>query len=284
VVVTIYTQKDANPAALGGRRIAILGYGSQGRSHALNLRDSGFEVVVGARAGGAGERKARADFFPTLAPAEAVAEADLVALLVPDLAHRQVYEQDIAPRMKRGATLLVGHGFSVHYHEIDPRHDIDVVLVAPKGSGALLRRDYELGRGLPCLFAVRQDASGSARARALAYAWGIGGTMGGAIETSFAEETETDLFGEQAVRCGGKNCELASVGFDILVEAGYQPEVAAFACRFATGNAPDVPADPRHGEDEVRTSMAELLKAIQSGEFARDWIARLSNQPETRAA
>jgi len=172
-LVTIYTQRDANPAALAGGRIAVLGYGSQGRAHALNLRDSGFDIVVGARAGGTSEREAQADGFTTLSPGEAVAEAQLVALLAPDLAHGEVYQQDIAPNLKRGGVLLVAHGFSVHFREIDPRHDIDLVLVAPRGTGELVRSEFVQGRSGPCLFAVRQDATGSARARALAYASGF---------------------------------------------------------------------------------------------------------------
>ena len=186
----IYTEQHAEPAALKGGRIAIVGYGSQGRAQALNLRDSGFDVVVGARAGGGGERKAKADGFRVVSPAEAAKEASLVALLTPDMSHRSVYARDIAPNLKPGSTLLVAHGFSVHYGEIVPRKDIDVVLVAPKGPGDLVRREYEIGRGVPCLFALQQDASGAARERALAYTSGIGGTLAGAIETSFAEETE----------------------------------------------------------------------------------------------
>jgi ketol-acid reductoisomerase len=293
-LVRIYTQEDASPAALDGGRIAILGYGSQGRSHARNLRDSGFDVIVGARAGGAAERQARADGFQVLAPASAVAECDLVALLTPDMSHRAVYEQDVAPHLKRGGALLVAHGFSIHYREVEPRTDIDVVLVAPKGPGDLVRREFEIGRGVPCLFAVRQDATGEARARALAYAWGIGGTAAGAIETSFAEETETDLFGEQAVLCGGAT-ELVTAGFNTLVEAGYQPEVAYFEClhelklivdlmyeggiarmlQFVSETARygDFVAGPRIVNEETRARMREVLKDIQDGTFARDWIA-----------
>jgi ketol-acid reductoisomerase len=278
--VTIYTQRDANPAALAGARIAMLGYGSQGRAHALNLRDSGFDVVVGARVGGISERKAEADGFTVLSPSKAVAQADLVALLAPDLAHGEIYQQHIAPFLKRGSVLLVAHGFSVHFREIDPRHDIDVVLVAPRGPGELVRSEFVQGRSGPCLFAVRQDATGSARARALAYALGIGGIAGGAVETSFAEQTETDLFGEQALRLGADG----SNAFDILVEAGYQPEVAAFACFPRDVDATDRPTGPGRTEDEIRSVLVDMLIAIQGMKFARDWTSRLTDQPVTRAA
>ena len=289
----IYTEQHAEPAALKGGRIAIVGYGSQGRAQALNLRDSGFDVVVGARAGGGGERKAKADGFRVVSPAEAAKEASLVALLTPDMSHRSVYARDIAPNLKPGSTLLVAHGFSVHYGEIVPRKDIDVVLVAPKGPGDLVRREYEIGRGVPCLFALQQDASGSARERALAYTSGIGGTLAGAIETSFPEETETDLFGEQAVLCGGVS-ELITAGYETLVGAGYKPEVAYFECLhelklivdllyeggFAkmhefvseTAKYGDLVSGPRVIDRETKARMREILRDIQTGVFARDWI------------
>jgi ketol-acid reductoisomerase len=290
---TIYTEQDANPEALKGGSIAILGYGSQGRAHARNLRDSGFDVIVGARAGGGAERKARADGFRVRSPAEAAREASLVALLTPDMSHRSVYANDIAPNLSPGDTLLVAHGFSVHYGEVVPRADIDVVLVAPKGPGDLVRREYEIGRGVPCLFAVQQDASGGAREKALAYASGIGGTLAGAIETTFPEETETDLFGEQAVLCGGAS-ELVTAGFETLVEAGYKPEVAYFEClhelklivdllyegglakmhEFVSETAKygDLVSGPRVINAETKERMREVLRDIQTGKFARDWI------------
>ena len=289
----IYTEKDADRSALSGT-VAIVGYGSQGRSHARNLRDSGFDVVVGARAGGAAERKARNDGFRVVSPAEAAKEASLVALLTPDMSHREVYAKDIAPNLAPGAALLVAHGFSVHYGEIVPRRDIDVVLVAPKGPGDLVRREFEIGRGVPCLFAVQQDVSGNARGRALAYASGVGGTLAGAIETTFPEETETDLFGEQAVLCGGVT-ELVTSGYDILVEAGYKPEVAYFECLHElklivdllyeggiakmhefiseTAKYGDLVSGPRVINDETRERMREILKDIRTGKFAFDWIA-----------
>ena len=288
----IYTEQDADRSALQGK-VAIVGYGSQGRAHARNLRDSGFEVGVGARPGGA-DRKARADGFRVLPPAEAAKEASLVALLTPDMTHRGVYANDIAPNLAPGAALLVAHGFSVHYGEVVPRRDIDVLLVAPKGPGDLVRREYEIGRGVPCLFAVQQDASGSARAKALAYASGIGGTKAGAIETTFPEETETDLFGEQAVLCGGVS-ELVTAGFDVLVESGYKPEVAYFECMHElklivdllyegglakmhqyvseTAKWGDLVSGPKVITAETRERMREVLRNIRNGRFAFDWIA-----------
>lgn len=292
-MATIYTDQDASPAAIDGT-IAILGYGSQGRAHARNLRDSGFSVIVGARAGGEAERRATADGFHTTSPAEAAKAATLVALLTPDMSHRQVFADAIAPNLQPGAALLVAHGFSIQYGEIDPAKETDVVLVAPKGPGDLVRREYEIGRGVPCLFAVQQDASGNARAKALAYAQGIGGTRAGAIETTFAEETETDLFGEQAVLCGGAS-ELVNAGFETLVEAGYQPEVAYFEClhelklivdlmyegglekmlHFVSETAKygDFVSGPRVINAETRARMREVLSDIQTGKFAQAWIA-----------
>jgi ketol-acid reductoisomerase len=288
----IYTDADANPAALSGK-IAIIGYGSQGRAHARNLRDSGHEVVVGARPGGPAEKRAKADGFAPVTPAEATKGAALVALLSPDMSHRAAYSEAIAPNIEPGAALLVAHGFSVHYGEIDPRKDIDVVLVAPKGPGDLVRREYEINRGVPCLFAVQQDATGNARDKALAYAAGIGGTKGGAIETTFAEETETDLFGEQAVLCGGAS-ELVIAGFQTLVEAGYKPEIAYFECLHElklivdlmyeggmakmlhfiseTAKYGDFVSGPRVINDETKERMREVLQDIRTGKFAKQWI------------
>jgi ketol-acid reductoisomerase len=291
-VEPIYTDADANPAALSGR-IAIIGYGSQGRAHARNLRDSGYEVAVGARPGGGAEKRAKADGFTPVTPAEATKGAALVALLSPDMSHRSAYAEAIGPNLAPGAAVLVAHGFSVHYGEIDPRRDVDVILVAPKGPGDLVRREYEIGRGVPCLFAVNQDATGKARDKALAYAFGIGGTRGGAIETTFAEETETDLFGEQAVLCGGAT-ELVVAGFQTLVEAGYKPEIAYFEClhelklivdlmyeggiarmlHFVSETAKygDFVSGPRVINDETKKRMQEVLQDIRTGEFAKQWI------------
>jgi ketol-acid reductoisomerase len=291
-VEPIYTDQDANPAAIAGK-VAIIGYGSQGRAHARNLRDSGHEVAVGARPGGGSEKRAKADGFAPVTPAEAVKGASLVALLSPDMTHRSAYAEAIGPNLAPGAALLVAHGFSVHYGEIDPRRDVDVILVAPKGPGDLVRREYEIGRGVPCLFAVNQDATGKARDKALAYAAGIGGTKGGAIETTFAEETETDLFGEQAVLCGGAT-ELVVAGFQTLVEAGYKPEIAYFEClhelklivdlmyeggiarmlHFVSETAKygDFVSGPRVINAETRARMQEILRDIRTGKFAKQWI------------
>ncbi len=219
----------ATTDALKGSRIAILGYGSQGRAHALNLHDSGLDVVVGVRKGGPSWDKAQADGLRVAEPADAVKEADLVAVLTPDMVQPALYNEAIAPNLKANAALLFAHGFNVHFGQIQPRKDIDVILVAPKGPGALVRREYEKGHGVPCLYAIHQDASGQARDKVLAYAAGIGGARAMLIETTFAEETETDLFGEQAVLCGGAT-ELVLQGFETLVEAGYKPEVAYYEC------------------------------------------------------
>lgn len=288
----IYTDEDAKPEALGGV-IAVIGYGSQGRAHARNLRDSGFEVIVGARAGGTADQKAKADGFSVSSPAEAARRAELVCLLTPDMSHRDVYAREIEPNLSEGNTLLVAHGFSVLYGEVKPRSDLDIILVAPKGPGDLVRREYEIGRGVPCLFAVHQNATGRAREKALAYTRGIGGTRAGAIETTFREETETDLFGEQAVLCGGAT-ELVASGFKTLVDAGYKPEVAYFEClhelklivdlmyeggfrkmlHFVSETAKygDFVSGPRVINDETRARMKEVLGDIQSGAFARQWI------------
>ena len=224
----LYTEADVDRNALRGEKIAVLGYGSQGRAHAMNLRDSGYDVTIGVRPNGNTTPKAQRDGFTVKAPVEAVKGAGLVAFLAPDLAQGQLYK-DIEQSVKKGATLLFAHGFNIHYKLVEPRADLDVILIAPKGPGDLVRRQYEQGRGVPCLMAVAQDATGKAKARALAYAHGIGGTRGGVLATTFREETETDLFGEQAVLCGGAT-ELIVRGFQTLVEAGYQPEVAYFEC------------------------------------------------------
>ncbi|HEY0768273.1 MAG TPA: ketol-acid reductoisomerase [Steroidobacteraceae bacterium] len=288
----LYSQKDVDKKALKGARIAILGYGSQGRAHALNLKDSGFDVVVGVRKGGASWKKARKDGLEVAAPANAVQGADLIAMLVPDLAQKDLY-RGVKESLKSGATLLFAHGFNIHFRQIKPRRDLDVVLIAPKGPGDLVRRQYAQGRGVPCLLAVGQDATGKAQARALAYAHGIGGTRGGVLETTFAEETETDLFGEQAVLCGGAT-ELVVKGFETLVEAGYQPEVAYYEClhelklivdllhegglakmhQFISETAKygDLTRGPRIVNERVKNEMRKVLKEVRSGKFARQWI------------
>ncbi len=297
----LYSQKDVDKKALRGARIAVLGYGSQGRAHALNLKDSGFDVVVGVRKGGTGWRKARRDGLAVAEPAEAARHADLVAMLTPDLVQPALYEA-IAPSLKRGAALLFAHGFNIHFRTIRPRKDLDVVLIAPKGPGDLVRRQYQQGRGVPCLIAVARDASGRAHARALAYAHGIGGTRGGVLETTFAEETETDLFGEQTVLCGGVT-ELIVKGFETLVEAGYQPEVAYYEClhevklitdllheggikkmhQFVSETAKygDLTRGPRVIDAHVKQEMRRILKEIQDGRFARQWIKEYASGRRT---
>ena len=288
----LYSQKDVDQKALRAARIAVMGYGSQGRAHALNLKDSGFEVIVGVRTGGPSWKKAKKDGLAVAEPARAAKDADLVAMLVPDLAQKALYES-IEPALKRGATLLFAHGFNIHFKQIKPRKDLDVVLIAPKGPGDLVRRQYQQGRGVPCLIAVAQNATGKARARALAYAHGIGGTRGGVLETTFAEETETDLFGEQAVLCGGAT-ELVVRGWETLVEAGYQPEVAYYECLHElklivdllheggitkmhefiseTAKYGDLTRGPRIVDARVKREMTKVLKEIQTGAFARQWI------------
>jgi ketol-acid reductoisomerase len=288
----LYSQKDVDKKALKGARIAVLGYGSQGRAHALNLSDSGFDVVVGVRKGGAGWKKAKKEGLAVAEPADAVADADLIAMLVPDMAQKSVYES-VEASLKKGATLLFAHGFNVHFKQIKPRKDLDVVLIAPKGPGDLVRRQYQQGRGVPCLIAVFQDATGKAHAKALSYAHGIGGTRGGVLDTTFAEETETDLFGEQAVLCGGAT-ELVVKGFETLVEAGYQPEVAYYECMHElklivdllheggltkmhefiseTAKYGDLTRGPRVVTDRTKKEMRKILKEVQTGKFAKQWI------------
>jgi len=288
----IYSESDVNVDKLAGKRIAVLGYGSQGRAHALNLKDSGFEVVVGLRPDGASWAKAQAAGLEVQRPEDAVAEAALVAFLVPDTAQPALHKQ-VEAGIPQSATLLFAHGFNIHYDQIRPREDLDVVLIAPKGPGDLVRREYEQGQGVPCLVAVAQNPSGDAKATALAYAHGIGGSRGGVLETTFAEETETDLFGEQAVLCGGAT-ELVLAGYDTLVKAGYQPEVAYFECmhelklivdllhegglrkmhQFVSETAKwgDLKSGPRVIDQHVRDRMEEILAEIQDGSFAQGWV------------
>jgi ketol-acid reductoisomerase len=296
-MATMYWDKDANPAALKGKRIVILGYGSQGRAQALNLRDSGHDVVVGLRPGGKTWGAAVEDGFKPQEPAAAVREAQVVAMLVPDMAQPPLYRDAVAANLRKGAMLLFSHGFNIHYGQIRPSADVDVTMIAPKGPGNLVRRQYQEGSGVPCLLAVQQDASGHASERALAYGHGIGGTRAGVIQTTFAEETETDLFGEQAVLCGGAT-ELIVSAWETLVEAGYQPEAAYFECchelklivdliyegglarmlQFVSETAKygDFTRGPKVVDQNVRANMKKVLEEIRSGEFAREWI--LENQ------
>ncbi len=297
----MYSETDVDNSCLEGRQITILGYGSQGRAHALNLKDSGLNVVIGARAGGGSFGKAEADGFVVKEPADAVQGAAIVAILTPDTSQAALYAS-VLDNIDQGAALLFAHGFNIHFKQIEPRADLDVVLIAPKGPGDLVRRQYEDGHGVPCLVAVNQDSTGKALKLALAYSAGIGGARAGVIETTFAEETETDLFGEQAVLCGGAT-ELVVAGFDTLVKAGYQPEVAYYEVmhelklivdllheggiakmhNFISETAAwgDLISGPRVIDDHVRTKMQEVLDDIQDGTFAKRWIAENeAGQPE----
>jgi len=293
----MYSESDVDNTCLEGQRIAVLGYGSQGRAHALNLKDSGHDVVVGLRPGGPSWKRAEADGLKVAEPAEAVTGAAITAFLTPDLVQGALYDS-IKGRLDKGTCILFAHGFNIHFKQIDPRPDLDVVLIAPKGPGDLVRRQYEEGHGVPCLVAVAQDASGQALKLALAYAQGIGGARAGVIETTFAEETETDLFGEQAVLCGGAT-ELVVAGFETLVKAGYQPEVAYYECmhelklivdllhegglrkmhEFISDTAAygDLTRGRRIVDDSVRREMQSVLKEIQDGTFAREWIEENEN-------
>ncbi|MEX0644568.1 MAG: ketol-acid reductoisomerase [Parvularculaceae bacterium] len=293
----VYTDDDANPAVLKKGTVAVIGYGSQGRAHALNLKNSGCDVVVGVRPGGESARRAKADGLETASMRDAAAAASLVAMLSPDMTHEAIFREDVAPGLKAGDALLFAHGFSILYGRVKPAKDLDVIMVAPKGPGDLVRREFERGRGVPCLFAVHQDATGEAKERALSYASLIGGTAAGAIETTFKEETETDLFGEQAVLCGGAT-ELVLAGYETLVDAGYRPEIAYYEClhelklivdllyegglakmhEFVSETAKygDLVSGPRVVDAETRARMRDILKEIQTGAFARDWI--LENQ------
>ncbi|MBT8078921.1 MAG: ketol-acid reductoisomerase [Gammaproteobacteria bacterium] len=288
----MYSESDVDTTCLEGKRVAILGYGSQGRAHALNLKDSGHDVVVGLRREGASWKRAVADGLKVEEPADAVKGAAIVAFLTPDLVQAALY-QGVEANLEQGAAILFAHGFNIHFKQIEPRDDLDVILIAPKGPGGLVRRQYEEGHGVPCLVAVERDRTGSALKLALAYAHGIGGSRAAVIETTFAEETETDLFGEQAVLCGGAT-ELVVAGFETLVKAGYQPEVAYYECmhelklivdllhegglrkmhEFISDTAAygDLTRGPRVVDDHARQRMQEILDEIRDGTFARQWI------------
>ena len=293
----MYSEADVDISVLGDQKVTVLGYGSQGRAHALNLKDSGFNVVVGLRQSGASWSKAQADGLTVQEPNEAVQGATIVMFLTPDMVQKALY-QAVVDDIDQGALLLFAHGFAVHYGQVEPRADLDVALIAPKGPGGLVRRQYEEGHGVPCLVAVHQDATGNALQKALAYSAGIGGARAGVIETTFAEETETDLFGEQAVLCGGAT-ELIVAGFETLCEAGYQPEVAYYEVmhelklivdllhegglakmhKFISDTAAwgDMISGPRVVDDTSRAAMKAVLTDIQNGTFARNWIAENEN-------
>ena len=297
----MYSEQDVNPSILEDKKIVILGYGSQGRAHALNLKDSGFNVVVGLRRNGASWDKAISDGLDVNEPNDAVKDASIVMFLTPDMTQENIYK-NIEQSIEKDAAIVFAHGFNIHYKRIKPRDDLDVFLIAPKGPGGLVRRQYKEGHGVPCLVAIEHDKSGEALDLALAYAHGIGGARAGVIETTFAEETETDLFGEQAVLCGGAT-ELVVAGYETLVEAGYQPEVAYYECmhelklivdllhegglkkmhEFISDTAAygDLVSGPRVIDEHARKKMKDILDDIQTGKFAENWIKENeAGQPE----
>jgi ketol-acid reductoisomerase len=289
----VYYDKDADLSIIQGKKVAIIGYGSQGHAHANNLKESGVDVVVGLRAGSASRAKAEAAGLTVMDIADAVKPADIVMILAPDEKQSALYQESIEPNIKEGAALAFAHGFNIHFGYIKPGEDHDVFMVAPKGPGHLVRSTYQKGGGVPCLIAVNQDASGKAKDIALSYASAVGGGRAGIIETTFREETETDLFGEQAVLCGGATA-LVQAGFDTLVEAGYAPEMAYFEClhelklivdlmyeggianmRYSISNTAeygDLTRGPRVVNEQTRAEMKKILGEIQSGAFAKEWM------------
>jgi ketol-acid reductoisomerase len=293
----MYYDNDADLGLIKGKTVAVIGFGSQGHAHAQNLRDSGVEVVVSDLPGTPNAARAQKAGFEVLSAAQAAKRGDLIIMLVPDDVQARLYRSDVAAELKAGKVLMFAHGFNIHFNQIVPPTDVDVIMVAPKGPGHLVRRQYEEGKGVPSLIAVFQDASGKAKELALAYAKGIGATRAGVIETSFSEETETDLFGEQAVLCGGVS-ELIMAGFDTLCEAGYQPEIAYFEClhelklivdliwekgisgmRYSisdTAEYGDLTRGPVVIDEATRDRLRSMLADIRSGAFAREWI--LENQ------
>ncbi|GGX81250.1 ketol-acid reductoisomerase [Streptomyces hiroshimensis] len=289
----LFYDNDADLSIIQGRKVAVLGYGSQGHAHALSLRDSGVDVRVGLHEGSKSKQKAEEQGLRVVTPAEAAAEADVIMILVPDPIQAKVYEESVKDYLKDGDALFFGHGFNIRFGFIKPPAGVDVCMVAPKGPGHLVRRQYEEGRGVPCIAAVEQDASGNAFALALSYAKAIGGTRAGVIKTTFTEETETDLFGEQAVLCGGASA-LVKAGFETLVEAGYQPEIAYFEClhelklivdlmyegglekmRWSvseTAEWGDYVTGPRIVNEGTKAEMKKVLGEIQDGTFANNWM------------
>lgn len=302
----VYYDKDANLDVLKGRKVAIIGYGSQGHAQAQNLRDSGAEVIVSDLPGTDNWNKAIQDGFKPMSASEASAQGNIIQILTEDEVQPKVYKNEVEKNLTKGKTLLFSHGFNIHYGQIVPPADVDVIMVAPKGPGHLVRRVYTEGAGVPALIAIQQDHSGKAKQTALAYAKGIGATKVGVLETTFKEETETDLFGEQAVLCGGTTA-LVQAGFETLVEAGYQPEIAYFEClhelklivdlmyeggiswmRYSISNTAeygDYSRGPRVISEDVRDEMWAILEEIQSGEFAREWILEnVANRPVFNAS
>ena len=296
MAINVYYDKDADLSLIKGKQVVILGYGSQGHAHALNLKDSGVDVTVGLRKGSGSWAKAENAGLSVAEPAEAVKGADLVMILVPDEHQQALYNDAVAENIKPGAALAFAHGFNIHFDLIEPRDDVDVIMIAPKGPGHTVRAQYEGGGGVPCLICVEQDASGQAKDVALSYASAIGGGRSGIIETTFREETETDLFGEQAVLCGGASA-LVQAGFETLVEAGYQPEMAYFEClhelklivdlmyqggiadmRYSISNTAeygDVTRGPRVVTEATKAEMKKILSEIQSGQFAREFMEEM---------
>ena len=298
----MFYDKDVKVELIKGKTVAIIGYGSQGHAHALNLHDNGVKVIVGLYKGSKSWQKAEQDGLEVLEVAAAVAKADIVMILIPDEKQAKIYYEHVAPNLKAGAALAFAHGFNIHFNQIVPPAETDVFMVAPKGPGHLVRRVFQEGKGVPCLKAVYQDATGQAEALSLAYAWGVGGTRAGVLTTTFQEETETDLFGEQAVLCGGATA-LVKAGFETLVEAGYQPEVAYFEClhelklivdlmyeggmaamRYSisdTAEYGDYMIGNRIVTDATKVEMKKVLTEIQTGVFARNWILEnQANRPE----
>ena len=296
-MATMFYEKDCDPKALAGKTIAVIGYGSQGHAHALNLRDTGHKVIVGLYQGSKSWKEAEEKGLTVMTSKDAAEAADFTMILVNDEKQAKLYAESIAPAMRKGKTIAFAHGFNIHFQQIKPPAEVDVVMIAPKGPGHTVRSQFEEGKGVPCLVAVQQDASGSAMKSALAYAAGIGGARAGVLQTTFKEETETDLFGEQAVLCGGVTA-LMKAGFETLVEAGYQPESAYFECvhemkliidlvvqkgigfmRYSisdTAEYGDYTVGKRIVTDETKKEMKKVLGEIQDGTFARNWI--LENQ------
>ncbi len=297
-MVNVYYDEDADLAVLKNRKISVIGYGSQGHAHALNLKDSGMNVCVGLKSTSASRAKAEEAGLPVKTVSEAAEWGDIVMILIPDQTQKKVYEEEIAPYMKAGDLLAFGHGFNIHYKQIIPPEDVNVMMVAPKSPGHLVRRTYLEGTGVPCLIAVYQDPSGNTKELALAWAKGIGGTRAGALETTFKDETETDLFGEQAVLCGG-SAELIKAGFETLTEAGYPPELAFFECmhelklivdlyyegglarmNYSVSDTAEYGGMTRGSRiitQETRKEMKKILTEIQDGEFAKEWIRENEN-------
>jgi ketol-acid reductoisomerase len=297
-MLKVYTMKDGSMAALKGKTLAVIGYGSQGHAQAQNLRDSGVKVIIGQRKGSANYKLAVKHGFKPVSAAEAAAQADIIQILLPDEVQKSVYEADILPNLKPGKTLIWSHGFNIHFKNIVPPKDVNVIMVAPKGPGHLVRSEFVKGGGVPCLIAIQQDATGKARDIALAHARGVGGLKAGAIETNFKDETETDLFGEQSVLCGGLS-ELVKAGFETLIEAGYPEELAYFECmhevklivdlfyqgglsymRYSVSNTAeygDMVTGPRIVTAKTKLEMKKVLKEIQNGKFAKNFLTELQS-------